>query len=191
MFVWLQRDCAIWQVLDPFEDFLGSTPIFVGRSSWSFVLFPNLICNREGISSGDNTALVGDWQGMLYIPNGNLPVIFHIGSDGSGSVDSPSQNFTASLQYSRNANIITLIIPSINSTFAATLNGNEISGAWLQNGRSTPLIVFKSTSLRNNGESPTTASSEAKHARARSFFPCHSERRPPPLGELTCQFWRF
>ena len=88
-------------------------------------------------------ALQGDWQGTLSAPNGNLPTVFHLGAGGNGTLESTSQHFTAQLRYSSDGSQITITVPSINGTCAATVNGNQMSGTWTQNGQSLPLTVTK------------------------------------------------
>jgi hypothetical protein len=88
-------------------------------------------------------ALQGDWQGTLSAPNGNLPTVFHLGAGGSGTIESTAQHFTAPLQYSSKGSQVTITVPSINGTYAATVNGNQMTGTWTQNGQGLPLTVTK------------------------------------------------
>jgi len=92
---------------------------------------------------GSTAALQGDWRGTLAAPNGNLPLVFHLDSGGGGSVDSPAQQFSAPLQYSVTGNQVTITVPSINGSYAATVNGSQMKGTWTQNGQSLPLTVTK------------------------------------------------
>jgi hypothetical protein len=92
---------------------------------------------------GSTAALQGDWQGTLAAPNGNLPLVFHLGSAGGGTVDSPAQQFSAPLQYSATGNKVTITVASIRGSYAATVNGNQMSGTWTQNDQDAPLTVTK------------------------------------------------
>jgi hypothetical protein len=93
-----------------------------------------------GGGSSTNTAIPeGDWQGTLVAPNGRLPVVFHLGVDGSGTIDIPAQRFNAALEYSLDGSRVTIIVSSINMTYAATINGNRMAGTWSQNGQQVPL----------------------------------------------------
>jgi hypothetical protein len=86
----------------------------------------------------------GDWHGTLSSPPSvNLPLVFHLGAVGTGTVDSTAQKFSAPLQYSVNGNKITITVPSISASYAATVNGNQMSGTWSQNGGTMPLSLSK------------------------------------------------
>jgi hypothetical protein len=97
------------------------------------------------------TSSEGDWQGTLVARNGNLPLIFHLSAGGSGTVDSPAQRFSAPLQYTANGNQVTIRVASINATFGAIVNGNQMSGTWSQDGRNATLTVTKAGAPGPNG----------------------------------------
>jgi hypothetical protein len=108
-----------------------------------------LLLTLAGIAHSQT--LQGDWQGTLSAPNGNLPLVFHLGSLGSGTVDSPAQQFSAPLQYSVSGNKVTITVPSVSGTYAATVNGNQMSGTWTQNGQNAPLTLTKGGAPAANG----------------------------------------
>lgn len=97
----------------------------------------------SGSGSSNSAALKGDWQGTLQAPNGNLPLIFHLDGNGTGTVDSPAQNFSAPLQYSSNGNQVTITVPNVRGNYSGTVNGNHIAGNWSQNGGTLPLALDK------------------------------------------------
>jgi hypothetical protein len=85
----------------------------------------------------------GTWQGTLHASNGDLPLVFHLGANGSGTVDSPAQNFHGPLQYSVTGNQITITVSSVNGTYSGTVNGKQMNGTWSQNGQGLPLALTK------------------------------------------------
>jgi hypothetical protein len=97
-------------------------------------------------SSGDITAaLLGDWQGTLHAPIGDLPAVLHLVAGGGGTVNVASKHFTAPLKYIADGNQVTITVPAINGTCIAILNGdlNQMNGTWRQNGGSMPFILTK------------------------------------------------
>src|SRR5580700_6984543 len=128
--------------VDLFRDIV----VFRNRASALGVLLLTLVC------SAHSQTLQGDWQGTLAAPNGSLPLVFHLGSQGSGTVDSPAQQFSAPLQYSTTGNQVTITVPSVNGTYAATVNGSRMNGTWTQNGQNTPLTLTKGGAQVPNGD---------------------------------------
>ncbi len=103
--------------------------------------------NGEGFAGGDGGGSSGGvdvaWKGDLSTPQGTLPLEFDLTAGGGGTVKSPSQNFTSQLQYSSSGSQLTIHVPSVNGTFSGTVNGNQATGTWTQNGMSLPLTLSK------------------------------------------------
>jgi len=89
--------------------------------------------------SQSSSDVTGTWQGTMD----NLPVSFQLVAGGSGTVYSPSQNFSAPVQYTVQGNQITITVAQIKATYTATVSGNQMNGTWQQNGGTSPLSITK------------------------------------------------
>jgi hypothetical protein len=99
-------------------------------------------------SAGSN-AVDDEWLGTLSMSQGNLEVEFRLAAGGVGVVDSPSQNvFGMPLHYTLTGNHINISIPSVRASYAATVNGNHMSGTLSQNGVNFPLTLRTATSAQ-------------------------------------------
>jgi len=107
----------------------GTSPLNVTRSATATV-------SGGTVSSSD---VAGTWKGTL----GHLPVSFQLVAGGSGTVYSPSQNFSAPVQYTVQGNQITITVAQIKATYTATVSGNQMNGTWQQNGGTSPLSITK------------------------------------------------
>ena len=117
---------------------------FRNRASALGFLLLTLAC------SAHSQTLQGDWKGTLSAPNGNIPCTFHLDASGGGTLT--AQNSTVPLQYSANGSQITITVSSINGSYAATVNGNQMNGTWTQSGQSVPLAIARAgTSAPNSG----------------------------------------
>lgn len=98
---------------------------------------------------------VGTWEGTLVIPQGSLPILFHIkaGDDGFvGTMDSPSQNATGIplSSVALNMDSLTIGVAMIQGEYSGVISGDSISGTWSQGPASLPLdLVRKKTSESN------------------------------------------
>jgi hypothetical protein len=139
-----------------FSNQAGAVPAMVGsQCSDGAGSFGMAVPPATAVSSSlGSTGLQGDWKGTLATPGGNLPLVFHLSASGVGTADSPSQNaFGMPLLYSLNATKPTISIPSVGASYAPTVNGNQMSGTFSQNGGSLQLTLTK--------DSPGTSSTPA------------------------------
>jgi hypothetical protein len=113
----------------------------------------SLICLLVSLAClAQSQSLQGDWNGTLSVPNGSLPLVFHLQGGGNGTVDSPRQNFTGQLHYSVSGNQITITVPQVGGRYSATVNGDQMTGSWSQNGANLNLTLAKSgTGGADNG----------------------------------------
>jgi hypothetical protein len=87
-------------------------------------------------------AVTGTWKGTL--PKADLPLVFQFGADGSGTVDSPKQNFHAPARIKLNGSDVTISVPAVGGTFTGTLEDEKITGTWTQaSGYSDDLVLEK------------------------------------------------
>ena len=82
-----------------------------------------------GVARGQDS-IAGTWNGTL--PKADLPLIFTFKGDGSGTVNSPKQNFKAAASISLDGNKVTISVPAVEGTFTGTLDGGRMSGNWKQ-----------------------------------------------------------
>jgi hypothetical protein len=91
-----------------------------------------------------SNGLQGDWQGVLVMLGGNLPLVFHLGAGGSGTADDLLHGVTGmALHYSSSGNKVNVSIPSVGASYSAKVSGNQMSGVFLQNGTAFPLVLTK------------------------------------------------
>lgn len=84
-----------------------------------------------GVARGqDSDSIAGTWNGTL--PKADLPLIFTFKGDGSGTVNSPKQNFKAAATISLDGNKVTISVPAVEGTFTGTLEEGKMSGTWKQ-----------------------------------------------------------
>lgn len=93
---------------------------------------PNLVAQ--------NTA-AGTWRGTL--PKADLPLVFQFNANGSGSVDSPKQNFHAAATASIQGTDVTISVPSVQGTFTGTLKDGQMTGTWTQGSGYSDNLVLK------------------------------------------------
>ena len=87
-------------------------------------------------------AIAGTWNGTL--PKADLPLVFTFKADGSGTVNSPKQNFKSSATISLDGNNVTISVPEVQGTFAGTLEEGRMTGTWKQgSGYSDSLVLEK------------------------------------------------
>jgi len=100
-------------------------------------------------SENNNAAdVTGDWQGILRVPGGQLPLVLHIQGDGddlSATLDSPAQRSfgipvdSISFKHQR----LTFSVDSLTIEFRGRLNDSIIRGTFEQRGQSFPLTLSK------------------------------------------------
>jgi hypothetical protein len=91
-------------------------------SLMAFLLFANVARSQQSVT--------GTWKGTL--PKANLPLEFDFSADGSGTVDSPKQNFHATATISVSGSDVTISVPDVKGTLKGTLADGKISGTWSQ-----------------------------------------------------------
>jgi hypothetical protein len=100
--------------------------------------FTSALCNV--IRAQDD--ITGAWEGTL--PKANLPLVFRFRTDGSGTVDSPKQNFRSAARIKLSGSEVTISVPAVGGTFSGTLENGKMTGAWSQgSGYSDDLILEK------------------------------------------------
>lgn len=95
--------------------------------------------------AGDLTPAVGDWYGTLNAGI-SLPLVFHIKSDGSATIDSPAQgakDLPAKAVLTGRSLSLTMLQPQ--AVFEAELSpdGSALTGQWRQNGATYPLVLTR------------------------------------------------
>lgn len=85
----------------------------------------------------------GTWNGVLDLGVAKLKIVFHIGTDGSCTLDSPDQGakgLPANLVYV-SADSLNIASPALGMTYAGKLADGEIRGQFSQNGQHLPLTL--------------------------------------------------
>lgn len=84
----------------------------------------------------------GVWEGT--IEDGKLPMVFHIRTSGSSTVDSPKQN-TAGLPatVSFSGHVVKISMPGAAAYFEGVLKGSQIVGTFMQAGKKYPMTLKK------------------------------------------------
>lgn len=110
-------------------------------------LFFALVVSAERIS--------GSWNGKLQMGIKTLTIVFHIEGD-SCTMDSPDQaafGIPAQLNVCTNDSL-TVEIPKLKVVFEGIKNSNEITGSFIQNGYSIPLILKPGEIIYNRPQTP-------------------------------------
>lgn len=92
--------------------------------------------------------LTGNWSGILDVQGTQLHVVFHITQSGDtykATMDSPDQ-YVSGIPVT----LITMTYPlikiemtNIGMVYEGTLSENQITGKWMQSGRSFPLVLSR------------------------------------------------
>ncbi|MBT1705856.1 hypothetical protein [Chryseosolibacter indicus] len=92
--------------------------------------------------------LAGNWNGILDVQGTQLHVVFHITKEGDtykATMDSPDQYVSGipvtliAVTYSH----IKIEMANIGMVYEGTLSDNQITGKWMQSGRSFPLVLSR------------------------------------------------
>lgn len=91
---------------------------------------------------------VGTWEGTLVIPQGSLPLLFHISADDDGYVatlDSPAQNATGIpvSSVTLNNDSLTLGVAMIQGEYSGVISGDSLKGTWSQSAAIFPLDLAR------------------------------------------------
>ena len=107
-----------------------------------YVLLAVVLMSLIGPAWGQTDAVAGTWQGTL--PKANLPLVFKLKADGSGTVDSTKQNFHSTATVTLSGTTITISVPAVQGTFTGTLAEGKATGTWTQgSGYSDDLVLVK------------------------------------------------
>jgi hypothetical protein len=143
-----------WQDYAPRSAIPVGSPCQDGGGSTGIVIAAMGSAGSLTSAGGNVNSLAGDWEGVL---GGRLPLVFHFREDGTGTVDSPSQNAEGMLlTYQITGALISVSMPSVRATFTATQTDSQLSGKFFQNGGAAPLILTPTAT----NETPASNSSE-------------------------------
>jgi len=90
----------------------------------------------------------GDWNGALNVNGTYLRIVFHVAKTDKEykvTMDSPDQNSSGIevTSVSFNSQNVKFEISNIGMVYEATLSGNQITGKWMQSGRTFDLVLSK------------------------------------------------
>ena len=101
--------------------------------------------------------IAGDWYGTLVTPNQKLPLVFHIKSDGTATIDSPAQmakDLPATAILADGKVRVALTVAAAAFEGAVSADGKALEGRWTQGGGSLPLVLGRTAPVASRPQTP-------------------------------------
>lgn len=97
----------------------------------------------------DSNNLTGQWSGAINVQSTSLRLVFTVAKTDTlykATIDSPDQNVSGISVTAIHFNypIVKFEISTLGVLYEGTLDGNRITGKWMQSGQSFPLILLRS-----------------------------------------------
>ncbi len=113
-----------------------------------FITTVLLVLTSLSFSLQDNSKVIGDWNGKIVTPNGDLEIIIHLTEKEKAlkaTMDSPMQNAygLAFDEVSFKENVLKLKMEAIGGTYEGTLKDGKFAGKWKQSGQTLDMNLEK------------------------------------------------
>lgn len=113
-----------------------------------FITAVLLVFTSLNFSFQDNSKALGDWNGKIVTPNGDLEIVIHLTEKDKvlkATMDSPMQNAygLAMDEASFKEGVLKMKMEAIGGTYEGTLKEGKFIGKWKQSGQTFDLNLEK------------------------------------------------